>query len=52
MFEAAGITSLKTARAINPRLFFIHLWLAAALGLKEELDEAGAALRQAFRDER
>jgi tetratricopeptide (TPR) repeat protein len=43
-----AITSLRTARAINPQLFFIHLWLAAALGLTGDLDEAGAALRQAF----
>jgi adenylate cyclase len=43
-----AITSLRTARAINPRMSFIHWWLAPALGLKGELGEAGDALRQAF----
>jgi adenylate cyclase len=43
-----AITSLKTARATNPRLFFVHWWLAAALGLNGEEDEAGAAFRQAI----
>jgi adenylate cyclase len=43
-----AISSLRTGRAINPRMSFIHWWLAAALGLKGELDEAVAALRQAL----
>jgi adenylate cyclase len=41
-----AIPPLMIARAMNPRIFFIHLWIAGALGLKGDLDEAGAALRQ------
>jgi adenylate cyclase len=44
-----AIASLRTARAINPGMYFIHWWLAAALGLKGELDEACAALGQAIK---
>jgi adenylate cyclase len=29
-----ALTSLRTARAINPRMYFIHWWLSAALGLQ------------------
>jgi adenylate cyclase len=43
-----AVTSLRTARAINPRISYFHLWLASALGLNGELDEADAALRQAL----
>jgi TolB-like protein len=43
-----AILSLRTARAINPRMSLTHLWLAAALGLNGELDEAAAVLKQAF----
>jgi adenylate cyclase len=39
---------LKKSRAGNPRLFFPHLGLAAAFGLKGELDEAATALQQAI----
>lgn len=42
-----AIVSLRTARAVNPSIFYIHVWLAAALGLKGELNEAVAALRVA-----
>src|SRR6185437_1698277 len=42
-----AIACLRKGRAVNPRLYYIHLILAAALGLKGELDEAAAALRQA-----
>ena len=35
---------LSKARAANPRLFFIHCWLAASLALKGNLDEARSAL--------
>jgi class 3 adenylate cyclase/TolB-like protein len=45
---AEAITSLRTARAMNPRVYLIYCWLAAALGQNGELDEAGAALRQAI----
>jgi adenylate cyclase len=45
--DAANL--LEKARAANPRLFFVHLWLAAPLALKEELDEAKSALAQSLR---
>lgn len=43
-----AIVCLRKGRAGNPRLYYIHMILAAALGLKGELDEAAAALRQAI----
>jgi class 3 adenylate cyclase/TolB-like protein len=43
-----AITSLRMARALNPLMHYVHWWLAAALGLKGELDEASAALAQAI----
>ena len=45
----SAITSLRMARALNPSLYYSHLYLAAALALKGELDEANAALRQAIK---
>ena len=33
----------------NPRLFFVHLWLAAPLALRDELDEARSALAQSLK---
>jgi adenylate cyclase len=44
----AAIASQRTARALNPSMYYIHWGLAAALGLKGELDEANAALKQAI----
>src|SRR4051812_3272342 len=44
----AAVASLRTARASNPHLYFAHWWLAAALGLKGELDAAREAFRQAI----
>lgn len=44
----SGIIWLRKARAGNPQMSYIHMWLAAGLGLREELDEARAALRQAI----
>jgi tetratricopeptide (TPR) repeat protein len=41
-----AIVWLRKARAANPRLFYTHAFLAAALGLRNELDEACDALRQ------
>jgi len=35
--------------AENPRFWYIHYWLAAALGLRGELDEARAALAESIR---
>ncbi|HEY2619011.1 MAG TPA: tetratricopeptide repeat protein [Acetobacteraceae bacterium] len=43
-----AIAFLRKGRAGNPRLYYIHMLLAAALGLKGELNEAATALRQAI----
>jgi TolB-like protein/Tfp pilus assembly protein PilF len=45
--EATDI--LTKARAANPRLDFVHLWLAGALGLRGDVDEAKVALAEATR---
>jgi len=45
--DAASL--LEKARAANPRLFFVHLWLAAPLALREELDEAKNSLAQSLK---
>jgi len=45
--EAA--TLLEKARASNPRLFFVHLWLAAPPALRDELDEARSGLAQSLK---
>ena len=39
-----AVILLSKARAANPRLFFIHFWLAASLALKGDLDQASSAL--------
>ena len=44
-----AIDLLKKARSANPRLWFIHLWLAGALGLRDDLDEARVALAEGIR---
>jgi adenylate cyclase len=43
-----AIAFLRKARAGNPRLYYIHMMLAAALGLNGELDEATSVLRRAI----
>jgi tetratricopeptide (TPR) repeat protein len=43
-----AIFHLRKARAINPRLYHPHLYLAAALPLRGEFGEAETALRQAI----
>jgi tetratricopeptide (TPR) repeat protein len=43
-----ALTSLRTARALNPSMCHAHWGLAAALGLRGEPDEARAALAQAI----
>jgi class 3 adenylate cyclase/tetratricopeptide (TPR) repeat protein len=43
-----AVTCLRRARASNPRLFYTHAFLAAALALNDEPDEATAALREAI----
>jgi tetratricopeptide (TPR) repeat protein len=35
---------LRRARAANPRYWYIHFWLAGALGFKGDLDEARTVL--------
>jgi adenylate cyclase len=44
-----AIIWLRKARAANPRLFYTHAFLAAALGLTNQLDEASESLRQAVK---
>jgi adenylate cyclase len=44
-----AIDLLGKARAANPRLYYIYLWLAGALGLKGDLDEAKAALAESLK---
>jgi adenylate cyclase len=38
----------RRARAANPQYWYIHFWLAGALGFKGDLDEARAALTKAI----
>ena len=40
---------LRRARAGNPRYWYVHLWLAGALGLKGDLEEARTALAEAIK---
>jgi adenylate cyclase len=42
-----GIDLLKKSRAANPRIFLVALWLAGALGVRGDLDEASAAVTEA-----
>jgi TolB-like protein/class 3 adenylate cyclase/Tfp pilus assembly protein PilF len=44
-----AIDLMRKARAANPQLWFIHLYLAGALGLRGDLDEARAALSESLR---
>jgi adenylate cyclase len=44
-----AIELLVQSRASNPRLFYVHLHTASALGLKGDLDEAKAALAEAVK---
>ena len=44
-----AIDLIRKARAANPQLWFIHLYLAGALGLRGDLDEARAALSESLR---
>ena len=44
-----AIDVFRKAIAANPRLWSIHLYLAAALGLRGDLDEARAELSQSLR---
>jgi Tfp pilus assembly protein PilF len=40
---------LRRARAVNPRLSYVHFWLAGALGLKGDLDEARGELAESIK---
>jgi adenylate cyclase len=44
-----AIHLLRKSRAANPRRYFVHLYLAGALGFKGDLDEARAALAEAIK---
>lgn len=44
-----AIESLGKARAANPRLWYVHQWLAGAFGLNGNLDEARAELAESLR---
>ena len=44
-----AVDLLRKARAANPRVSLVHLCLAGALGLREDVDEAKAALAEAIR---
>jgi tetratricopeptide (TPR) repeat protein len=44
-----AIDLLRKARAANPRLYYLHLHLAGALGLKGDLDEARSALAEGIK---
>lgn len=44
-----AIEFLRKARAANPRVYFVHLYLAAALGMRGDLDEARAALAESYK---
>jgi TolB-like protein/DNA-binding winged helix-turn-helix (wHTH) protein/tetratricopeptide (TPR) repeat protein len=42
-----AVELFRKARAVNPQLYSPHLWLAGALGLRGDLDEAKADLTEA-----
>jgi adenylate cyclase len=44
-----AIDLLRKARAANPRIYSAHLFLAGALGLKGDLDDARLALSEAIK---
>ena len=44
-----AVELLSRARAENPRFWYIHYWLAAAFGLRGEVDEARGALAESIR---
>jgi tetratricopeptide (TPR) repeat protein len=43
-----AIEFLTRGRALNPHGFYVHLWLAAALGLRGDIDEGRAALAESL----
>jgi adenylate cyclase len=44
-----AVSLLSKARAANPRLYFIHLWLAGSLALKGDLDAARSAVAESVK---
>jgi adenylate cyclase len=44
-----AIDLLRRARAVNPRLYYLHMHLAGALGLRGDFDEARSALAEGIR---
>jgi tetratricopeptide (TPR) repeat protein len=43
-----AVEFFRKARAANPRIYYIHLALAAALGLRGDIDDAKASLSDFF----
>jgi tetratricopeptide (TPR) repeat protein len=46
--EDQAIDLLRRGRAASPRYWYIHFWLAGALGFRGDLDEARAALSKSI----
>jgi adenylate cyclase len=46
---AEAINNWRKARAANPRIYLFSLWLAAAYGLRGEIDDARAALAESLK---
>jgi adenylate cyclase len=44
-----AIDLIRKARAENPRSYYVHLWLAGALGYKGDLEDARAALAESLK---
>jgi class 3 adenylate cyclase/TolB-like protein/Tfp pilus assembly protein PilF len=44
-----AVSLLSKGRAANPRLYFIHLWLAGSLALKGDLDAARSAVAESLK---
>jgi tetratricopeptide (TPR) repeat protein len=44
-----AVSLLTKARAANPRLYFIHLWLAGSLALKGDVDSARSAVAESLK---
>jgi TolB-like protein/Flp pilus assembly protein TadD len=44
-----AVILLSKGRAANPRLYFIHLWLAGSLALKGDLDAARSAVAESLK---
>jgi tetratricopeptide (TPR) repeat protein len=44
-----GVALLRTARALAPNSYFVHLYLAGALGLKGDVEEAKSEIAEAVK---